>query len=81
MDADVTLTVGTRAYARLILDERKDVLALPPNVVHRAGENYYVYCEDENGLKSVRYIKTGLVGSKYVEIVEGLAEGEMVIRK
>ena len=81
VEADVTLTVGTRAYARLILDERKDVLALPPNVVHRAGEDYYVYCEDENGLKSVRYIKTGLVGSEYVEIVEGLAEGEMVIRK
>lgn len=50
-------------------------------MVHRAGEDYYVYCEDENGLKSVRYIKTGLVGSEYVEIVEGLAEGEMVIRK
>ncbi|MDE7325253.1 MAG: biotin/lipoyl-binding protein, partial [Lachnospiraceae bacterium] len=80
-ETDATLTVGTRAFARLVLEEKKDVLALPPNVVHRAGEKSYVYCEDENGFKSVRYITTGLVGSKYVEIVDGLIEGEMVIRR
>lgn len=80
-EADATLVVGTRAYARLILDERKDALSLPRNVVHSAGGESYVYCEDENGLKSVRYITTGLAGSKSVEIIEGLEEGEFVIRK
>ncbi len=80
-ESDVSLVVGTRAYVRLILDESKGALALPLNVVHRAGDESYVYCEDENGLKSVRYITTGLVGSKMVEIVDGLAEGEFVIRK
>lgn len=80
-EADATLVVGTRAYARLILDERKDALSLPRNVVHSAGGKSYVYCEDEDGLKSVRYITTGMVGSQSVEIIDGLKEGEFVIRK
>ncbi len=81
VDADATLAVGTRAYARLVLDSRKDVLTLPKLVVHRAGEESYVYYEDENGLKSVRYVTTGLEGSKLVEIVDGLEEGDMVIKR
>lgn len=78
---DATLVVGTRAFVSLVLEERKNVLALPLNVVHKADGKSYVYCEDADGLKSVRYITTGLVGSKYVEVVDGLEEGEMVIRK
>ncbi len=81
IEPDTSIAVDTRAFASLVLDERKDVLALPLNAVYKAAGKSYVYCEDENGLKSVRYITTGLSGSKYVEIVEGLEEGEMVIRK
>ena len=33
------------------------------------------------GLKSVRYVTTGLAGSKLVEIVDGLEEGDMVIKR
>lgn len=80
-DADAVVAVGVRAYARLVLAESKDVLALPKSLVHYAGDDAFVYCESEDGLKSVRYIKTGLTGSKLVEIKEGLEEGEMVIRK
>ena len=57
------------------------MLALPSNVVYSADGKSYVYCEDADGLKSVRYITTGLSGGKYVEILDGLAEGEMVIRR
>lgn len=80
-EADATLAVGTKAYVTLLLDSRENVLALPVNVLHHAEEQAYVYCEDEKGLKSVRYITTGLVGTKYVEIIDGLEEGEIVIRK
>lgn len=81
VDADATLAVGTRAYVRLVLDSRKDVLTLPKLVVHKAGEESYVYYEDENGLKSVRYVTTGLEGEKSVEITDGLKEGDMVIKR
>lgn len=81
LEPDATLAVGTRAYVTLLLDARENVLALPVSVLHHADEQAYVYCEDEDGLKSVRYITTGLVGTKYVEILNGLEEGELVIRR
>lgn len=80
-DVNAVVAVGVRAYARLILAESKDALTLPKALVHYAGDDAFVYCESEDGLKSVRYVKTGLTGSKLVEILEGLEEGEMVIRK
>lgn len=78
---DFELAVGTRATITLTLDERQEVLALPKNAVHHAGDTYYVFVEDENGLKSVKYITVGLAGDSMYEIVDGLAEGDIVIRR
>lgn len=80
-EPDAALAVGTKAYVTLVLDARENVLALPVSVLHHAEGKAYVYCEDEDGLKSMRYITTGLVGTRYVEIVDGLEEGDIVIRK
>ena len=38
-----------------------------------------VYVEDENGIRGVRDVETGLVTDKYIEIVSGLKEGDSVI--
>lgn len=80
-ELDFELSVGTRATITLTLDERQDVLALPKNAVHHAGDLYYVYVEDENGLKSIRYITVGLAGDSLYEITGGLAEGDIVIKR
>ncbi len=80
-ELDFTLAVGTRATATLVLEQREDVLSLPKSAVHHAGNTYYVFIEDENGLKQVKYVTVGLNGDKLYEITGGLSEGEIVIKK
>ena len=40
-----------------------------------------MYVRDEEGMKAVRFVKTGLEGNDRTEILEGLSEGEMVVKK
>ncbi len=80
-ELDFQLSVGTRATQKLVLDSRQNVLTIPISVMHLSAGQPYVYCEDEGGLKEMRYITTGLVGTKYVEVLDGLSEGDILIRK
>lgn len=70
---------GNTATAEYVIDERLDVLYLPESAVNRMGDDYVVYYEDENGLKSVKNIKIGLIANNRVEITEGLEFGDSVI--
>ena len=80
-DTDLTVTVGTRAYYTLVLDEADGVLMVPYLTVHQANGQYFVYCQNENGFKTLQYVTIGLKGNDYIEIVDGLNEGDYVIRK
>ena len=80
-ELDLELAVGTRATITLMLEERQDTLALTKNAVLHAGEQYYVYVENESGLKTVKYITVGLIGDSMYEILDGLEEGDIVIKR
>lgn len=73
------LSVGLRVLYSLLLDKREDVLYLPKRAVHYVDETAYVYYIDEDGIRQIKYITTGMEGNSYVEILEGLQEGEEVI--
>lgn len=80
-ELDLELTAGTRAFVTLTFDSRENVLMLPAIVVHSADGKNYVYREDESGLKTMQFITTGLVGNSYVEVLDGLDEGDIVIKR
>jgi hypothetical protein len=80
-EIDTELSVGTRCYYELLLDEREDVLYLPNRCVFLADEQAYVFVEDDGGMMSIRYITIGMQGDSYTEITGGLEEGDIVIRK
>ena len=63
------------------VDSRKSVLSIPKDVLHIAGEDSYVYTLTEDNFREIRYVKVGLVGDDRVEILEGLEEGEKVVKK
>ena len=44
-------------------------------------EVYYVYVVDETGMRQVKWVEVGLIGNTTVEILNGLEEGEKVIRR
>ncbi len=68
-----------RGSVELLLDSRENVLILPRRAVFTVGDQYYVYYEDANGLKTAKPVSCGLETTWYVEVTEGLSEGDTVI--
>lgn len=64
----------------IITEEAEDVLCVDKAAVHTSGEKYYVYLLDEEGIRRMQFVETGLWGSDLVEIRSGLEEGDYVIR-
>lgn len=80
-DSNITLEVGTSGEMVIILNKKEQVLAVPQAAIHVADNQYYVYVLGENNIREVQYIETGLFGNDYVEVKDGLAEGDKVIVK
>lgn len=64
----------------IITEEAEHVLCVDREAVHASGERYYVYLLDEEGIRRMQFVETGLWGADVVEIREGLSEGEYVIK-
>lgn len=64
----------------IITDEAEHVLCVDREAVHPSGERFYVYLLDEEGIRRMQFVETGLWGADMVEIREGLKEGEYVIK-
>ena len=63
----------------ITLDSRTDVLMVPEDAISRANGETIVYVRDEEGMKTYKSVKVGLLANKYYEVLEGLTEGEEVI--
>lgn len=75
------LTVGTRATYELILQEKKDVLQIPSAAVRQTEDFYFVYVENEDGMREMKKIEIGLIGDDCTEVVSGLSKDEVIILK
>ena len=78
---NASLEVGNIGSVSLVTDSKENVLTLPKSVVHEADGEKYVYIVDEDNMREVKWIKTGLEGDDLIEIVSGLSEGDEVVRK
>lgn len=76
-----SLDVGAYGIIKVVVEEKKDCLYLPSAVVHTADEESYVYILDENNMRQVRFVETGLYGDDTVEIKSGLEEGDKVVKR
>lgn len=74
-----TIGVGEEGIITLIRDERKNVLYLPSRAVYEEEGQAFVYIEDENGLRGMKEVDTGLAADNKIEIIAGLREGDQVI--
>lgn len=68
-----------RGTVTLEIDSRENVLMLPLRAVFTVEDSYYVYYEDESGLKSAKEIQCGLANDRWIEVISGLEEGDSVI--
>ncbi len=78
---NVSLEVGNIGSVSLVTDSKENVLTLPKSVVHESDGEKYVYVVDDDNMREVKWIKTGLEGDDLIEIVSGLSEGDEVVKK
>ncbi len=76
---DPTLEDGDKGRIQLTLEERKNVLYVSKEAIKTANGEQVVYMLNEEGLRIMRKVTTGLENSKFVEITDGLKEGDKVI--
>lgn len=75
---NVTLRMNSRLSARIVLDERKDTLAIPIGGLREFKDQSYVRLLEGEVRREV-YIKTGIRTETRVEVLDGLEEGMLVL--
>ncbi|MBU8917162.1 efflux RND transporter periplasmic adaptor subunit [Bacillus sp. FJAT-29953] len=74
------LKVGMSTEASILTASKEDALYVPLDAVHTAnGEKYVIVASNNsNGQSEQKTVKTGLANEDYVEITEGVSEGDIL---
>jgi HlyD family secretion protein len=73
------LPSGLTASATIVIDEKNDVVVVPLRAVRRQGRDQVVEVVGDDGKSATRTIKTGVQNDQFVEITDGLQEGEQIL--
>ena len=76
---DPSLGKSSSGTVNKVLEKKENVLYIPAEAVAVSEGKSYVYTLDENSLRSLQPVKTGMSAGDYIEITEGLQEGDPVI--
>lgn len=75
---DDRLPVGASVDTEIILETKQDAVIVSTNAVIERDENKYVYTIADGRIKKVN-VKTGISSWEYIEIIDGIREGDRVI--
>jgi len=75
------IEVDTTGTVHVTLEKKEDVLYLPNECIYVADGKTYVYVLDEQNMRNICWVETGLEGDKYTEIMSGLKEGDTVVKR
>ena len=78
INSDIDIDIGDSSKIELVVSQKEDVIRIPTKSLHASGDKNYVYVFDEDGVRRMKYVTAGIIGEDYVEITEGLSEGEVV---
>jgi Cu(I)/Ag(I) efflux system membrane fusion protein len=73
------LKPGMYARVQLLSPQGRRALVIPRGAVHWTGERALVFLRDANGMLQPREIHAGLATGDEVEVLAGLAEGDVVV--
>src|SRR5207248_7401916 len=73
------LPAGLTASATIVIDEKNDVVVVPLRAVRRQGREQVVELVGEDGKGAAVPVKTGVQNDQFVEITDGLKEGDQII--
>jgi HlyD family secretion protein len=69
---------GYRVEARIVVAERPSTLLVPAGAVFRRGEAWALFVLDR-GRARLRTVRTGERNARFVEVVDGVVEGDQVV--
>lgn len=78
-EPDPSLEDYDKGTLNLILEQRSDVLYVQKEAIQNADSDPFVYLMDEDGLRTMQSVTTGMSTDEFVEIIAGLSEGDYVI--
>jgi len=76
---DSSIRPGFSANMEIITKEKKDIPVLPLECVKNRDGKSYVFLVREDGTVEEREVGTGISNDLYIEIVDGLSEGDIVV--
>ena len=77
-NVDRRIAIGQRADVRVELTRRERALRAPIAMLHDDAKGPYLYA-DRGGRTSIVRPRFGIAGSDYVEVLEGLSEGDAIL--
>ena len=77
--APTQLPIDTPIQAEIALEERKDVVVAPADALQRADGTTFYWVPNENNQATRREVRIGLLVGNTVQIISGLAVGDLVI--
>lgn len=78
-DPDNQLLPAMTARVEINTAEKNDALVVPLSTLKTDANGSYVIVKNEDGTQENRYVSTGIYSDEYVEILDGLSEGEQVV--
>ena len=69
---------GMNAVIFIVTEREENALIVPSCAVRRDANGYFVYIVDDTGTQIRRNIKRGINNDAYVQVIEGLEEGDVV---
>ena len=78
-DPDNMLLPAMTARVEINTAEKNDALVVPISTLKTDAKGSYVIVKNADGTQENRYVSTGIYSDEYVEILDGLSEGEQVV--
>ncbi len=79
-NSELKYRAGMNGDAKIVLEEKDNVLLIPIDAYLEEGDKKYVYLKDPKFKKIFRQeIKTGLESDEEIEITDGLTEGQTIV--
>lgn len=72
------LRIGYSVTGNIIVDEKKDVVVVPVELVYEENGNYYVDKVDPDNTITQCEVEVGLVNNAYAEIISGVSENDKI---